>query len=171
MFSIDILTVFTQPEYYSAKAVVPFLCFSTIFWSGYFIVAVGINITKKLHHTIWITVAAAALNIILNFLLTPSFGAIGASFSIMSANFLIFILTLNISQKHYRIKYSYGKLLFLLLPAILIIFITYMYDFSLALRIGISSVYIIVAVIYIYKTNKDSEEFTKFMKMIRMKKD
>ena len=51
MFSIDILKVFTQPNFYAARAVVPFLCTSVFLSSAYFIVSIGINITKKLQHT------------------------------------------------------------------------------------------------------------------------
>ena len=63
MFSLDILKVFTQPDFYSAKVVVPFLCTSVFFTNAYFIVSIGINITKKLQHTIWITIFSALVNI------------------------------------------------------------------------------------------------------------
>jgi O-antigen/teichoic acid export membrane protein len=109
MFAIDILKIFTQPDFYSAKAVVPFLCASVFFSNAYFIVSIGINITKKVQHTIWITVFSALINIALNFLLTPVYGPVGAAFCIMSANLLIFLLTYIISQKYYPVDYKYKE--------------------------------------------------------------
>lgn len=167
MFSIDILKVFTQPAYYSAKAVVPFLCMSVVFFSGYFIVAIGIGITKKALHTIWITLVAAAVNIIMNFLLTPTIGAVGAALSIMAANFLIFILTLSVSQKLYPINYSYFRIAALFLPAAIIVAISYYFDLKLAVRIILASLYFISAGSYLYLSLRHSEEVMKIIEKIK----
>jgi O-antigen/teichoic acid export membrane protein len=173
MFAIDILKVFTQPDFYSAKAVVPFLCTSVFFTSAYFIVSIGINLTKKLQHTIWITVAAAGVNIGLNFILTPMFGPVGAAFCIMTANFVIFLLTYIISQKYYSVDYKYKKVLVLALPAAIIISVSYYYNLTLIPRIIISSVFFICTGIYVYRGFKDSDEFKKIvnkLKKLRSKK-
>jgi O-antigen/teichoic acid export membrane protein len=167
MFAIDILKLLTQPEYYSAMIVVPFLCLSTVLASAYFIVVVGIYITKKLQHTIWITVAAAALNILLNFLLTPTYGAIGASFSIMTANFLIFLLTMLISQKHYRIDFNFGTILTILFPAAAIVAITYMFGLKLQARLIISVVFLGGIGIYLYNIFKNSDDFKNLVSKVK----
>lgn len=169
MFSIDILKVFTQPAYYSAKAVVPFLCMSVVFFSGYFIVAIGIGISKKAQHTIWITVLAAGLNILLNFLLTPGMGAIGASLSIMAANFLIFVLTLIVSQKLYRINYNYFRIITLMIPAAVIVALSYYFDFKLTIRIPLSVFYLLYALIFLYYNLRNSEELKKIIDRIKSK--
>src|SRR4030095_2475072 len=169
MFSIDILKVFTQPAYYSAKAVVPFLCMSVVFFSGYFIVAIGIGISKKAQHTIWITVLAAALNILMNFLLTPKIGAVGAALSIMTANFLIFLLSLSVSQKLYYIDYDYFKVIALLVPAAVIIGLSYYFDFKLNLRIPLSAAYFIYALIFLYYNLRHSEEVKRIIDKIKSK--
>jgi O-antigen/teichoic acid export membrane protein len=173
MFAIDILKVFTQPAFYSAKAVVPFLCTSVFLTNAYFIVSIGINLTKKLQHTIWITILAAALNIGLNFLLTPLFGPVGASFCIMAANFVIFILTYIFSQKYYHIDYKFKKVLIVLFPAAAIIAISYYYNLTLVPRIILSGIFFIASGIYIYNSFKESDEFKKLkqiLKNIRKKK-
>ncbi len=167
MFAIDILKVFTQPNYYSAKAVIPFLCLSVVLSSGYFIVSIGINITKKLQHTIWITVAGALTNIMLNFLLTPVQGAVGAAFSIMFANFLILLLTLIISQKAYHIPYRYVAILLLFTPAAVIVALSYLFDFRLYLRAPLAAIYTAFALIYLYVNFKNSNEFKKVFEYVR----
>jgi len=162
MFSIDLLKVFTQPAYYSAKAVVPFLCMSVVFFSGYFIVSIGIAVTKKAQHTIWITLTAAAVNIAMNFLLTPAIGAVGAALSIMSANFLIFVLTLSVSQKLYPVNYGYITVAALFLPAAAIVAVSYYYDLALVYRIPLAALYFAAASVYLYFNLKNSDE----MKML-----
>jgi len=167
MFSIDILKVFTQPAYYSAKAVVPFLCFATILQSGYFIVAIGIGLTKKAQHTVWITFIACFTNIALNFLLTPAYGALGASFSLMISYGLVFILTLIMSQKHYPIPYSFNKVLIVFIPTAIIIGVTYYYDLKIFPRIVIAAVFIILSSAYFYNNYKESDEFKLVINKIK----
>ncbi|MCC7159431.1 MAG: oligosaccharide flippase family protein [Ignavibacteria bacterium] len=94
IFAGEILRVLTQPAYYSAVFVIPLLCFSAVFTGAYFIAAAGIGLTKKLQHTIWITVVAAAVNILMNTLLTPSLLSVGSAIAILSDNFVMFLLTL-----------------------------------------------------------------------------
>jgi len=166
IFSIDILKVFTQPNYYAAKAVVPFLCASTVFSSAYFVISIGINITKKLVHTIWITVIAAVVNIALNFILTPVFGVLGASFSIMTANLLIVWLTFRISQKYYFVPYNYTGILMLGIPAAVIIAVCYYFDLALLYRIILSFLYLTFTTIFVYRSFKDTDDFKKLLKKI-----
>jgi len=167
MFAINILKVFTQPNYYAAKAVVPFLCFNTVFASAYFIVAIGINLVKKVQHTIWIMSCGAVCNIILNYLLTPSIGVLGAAFSAMTSNFVIFILTLIISQKYYYIQFKFNKILLVLIPAGVIISLAYYYDLSLQIRIIASVLATTYFVVFLYLNFKDADEFIKVIQFIK----
>ncbi len=166
MFSIDILKVFTQPSYYSAKAVIPFLCLSTVLSSAYFLVVLGMNLTKKLEHTIWITFTAAGVNLILNYLLTPKIGAIGAAFSIMTANFLIVVLTFRTSQRYYRVRFDYLKIIILAVPAAIIIASSYYFGLRLTTRIILSFLYFTFTAIFVYKSFKHTEELKKILKKI-----
>jgi len=167
IFSIDILKVFTQPEYYSAKVVVPFLCMSTVLNSAYFIVAIGINLTKKLQHTIWITISAALLNIGLNFLLIPDYGVIGAAFCLMIANLTIFLLTFFISQKYYPINFRFGIILLILIPSALIIAASYYFELKIFARIIITVIYIAITSTYLYHSIKHSNEFRNLLAKVR----
>ncbi len=166
MFSIDILKVFTQPSYYSAKAVIPFLCLSTVLSSAYFLAVLGMSLTKKLEHTIWITFAAAGMNIILNYILTPKMGAIGAAFSIMTANFIIVVITFRISQKYYYISFDYFKILVLAVPAGVIIALSYYFELRIIPRIILSFLYSIFSAIFVYKSFKHTEELKKILRKI-----
>jgi O-antigen/teichoic acid export membrane protein len=170
MFAIDFLKVFTQPDYYSARDVIPFLSLSTVFSSAYFVVVLGIHLTKKLQHTIWITITAAILNIALNYFLTPVYGPVGAAISIMCANFVIVALTLRLSQKYYYIKYRYSSILFIFVPSSLIIAVSYYFELSLSLRIIFFAVFLAGASFYLLKEFRNSEEIKKLLEMVKLKK-
>ncbi len=168
MFSIDVLIVLTNPSYYSAKVVVPFLCLSTVLSSAYFLAVLGMNLSKKLQHTIWITASAAGLNVILNFVLTPEIGAVGASLSIMAANFFILVLTFKISQKYYFIKFDYLKVVALALPSFAVIGLSYYYNLELSLRIILAFLYSFFALIFVYRSYKHTEEFNIVLEKITL---
>jgi len=170
MFSIDLLKAFTQPAYYSAKAVVPFLCLSTLLTSAYSLAASGISLAKKLLHTIWITLTAAAVNIIFNFIFTPIWGVVGAAFSLMIAYFVNFLLVLLTSQKYYTIPYRYGKILMVFIPTSIIVSVSYYFNLTIVYRIIITILYLIYCLIFIYKNYKDSDEFKKIKEKINKMK-
>ncbi|MBZ0202762.1 MAG: polysaccharide biosynthesis C-terminal domain-containing protein [Ignavibacteria bacterium] len=167
IFAGEILRVLTQPAYYSAVFVIPLLCFSAVFTGAYFIAAAGIGLTKKLQHTIWITVVAAAVNILMNTLLTPSLLSVGSAIAILSANFVMFLLTLLTSQKYYKIEYKYGFIIILILISTLLFWVSTTYNFNLVHKIMLASIYLASSGVYIYKSYKESAEFKKVFELIR----
>ena len=124
------------------------------------------NLTKKLEHTIWITASAAAFNIVLSYILTPRIGAIGASMSIMTANFLIVVLTFKTSQKYYYIKYDYLRVFILALPSFILIGLSYYYNIRLVPRIILSFLYSFFAFIFVYRSYKHTDEFKRVVEKI-----
>lgn len=167
MFAIDILKIFTQPAYYNARAVVPFLCIATVLSSAYFIVSIGIILTKKVQHTIWITITAACFNIILNYFLTPVYGALGASISLMLSYFIILVLALKMSQKHYPIPYTYSRVILLFIPAAVIVTFSYYFGFTLITRILLSLLYLTFSIIYLYLNYKNSPELINAVNKVK----
>ena len=167
LFAEEILMLFTQPAYYPAKSLIPILCFSYVFIGAYFIANAGIGLTKKLHHTIWITIIAAAVNIAINSLLTPLFLAKGSAVAILAANFTIFFLTLLTSQKYYRIGYKYGLIIILMSTSSLLIWVSNAFDLKTSIKISVDFLYMGIVIFYLYKNYKDSEDFRKIVEKYR----
>lgn len=165
IFASEILKVLTQPAYYSAVYVIPLLSFSMVFSGGYFIAAVGIGLSKKLQHTIWIMFIAAGINIILNTLLTPTWLSVGAAIAILGANFAIFIFTLVTSQKYYRIEYQYSFIAALMSVSGILIWLASYFRITLFLKILLAIIYLVLTGTYIYKNYKNSVEFRKAFEM------
>jgi len=105
----------------------------------------------------------------MNFILTPKIGAVGAALSIMTANFLIFALTLAVSQKLYRIEYQYVRIAMLMLPAAIIVAVSYYYDLWLNVRIILSVVYLLFAALFLYFNLRNSDEVKRLIKKFKGK--
>jgi O-antigen/teichoic acid export membrane protein len=109
VFAGPILAILTRPEYYEAEKVIGFLTLGTVAYGAYLIVNIGLLISKK---TILTSVAisiGAALNIILNFLLIPRFGMMGAAFATLAAYLVALALLYGFAQKYYPIEYPAGR--------------------------------------------------------------
>lgn len=105
----EILQIVTTPAYIGAYSVVGLLCLGLIANGSFYIIGVGLSITKKTHHLAWITILTAGLNIGLNFIFIPGFGIVGAALATtLSFTFSAIILYL-IAQEHYFIPYNMKK--------------------------------------------------------------
>jgi O-antigen/teichoic acid export membrane protein len=167
LFSNEILRLLTQPAYYSANSIIPLLCFSSLFIGAYFIANAGIGLTKKMYHTIWITITAAGVDIIINSLLTPKLLIIGSAIAILSANFTIFFLTLLTSQKFYKIEYKYSVIIYLMISTAIIIGLNSIFVFSFYFKVLSAAVYLLAVGYYMYKTFKYSKEFVRLMEVVK----
>jgi O-antigen/teichoic acid export membrane protein len=106
IFSKDILTLFVTPAFYASSSVVIFLT-PAILLSNMYIFSPGIAIAKKTHLTILINIAGAGLNFILNFILIPRFGIVGAGMANLISYFAIFLFYIHFGQYFYRIPYRW----------------------------------------------------------------
>lgn len=108
-FAIDILTLLTTPDYFASAPTVALLVPAVLLGNMY-IFAPGIVIAKKTHLTIWINVAGAMLNVLLNLTLIPALGINGAAIATLVTNAAIFATHVTISQPLYRIPHDWVKL-------------------------------------------------------------
>jgi O-antigen/teichoic acid export membrane protein len=123
IFSLEILKIFTTKLYYGASIIVPYLVFSVMSSGVYYIVSIGVNITKKTSHIGWTTMVSAGASIALNFILIPRYGIVGASISSCISTWLSPILLYFVSQHYYPIKYKLGKAAIILSSSIILIII------------------------------------------------
>jgi O-antigen/teichoic acid export membrane protein len=79
---------------------------SSIAYGAYYIVATGINLSGRTMHIGWTTVVAALLNIVLNVLLIPSLGFVGAALAGLVANVMAVGLIYSQAQRLYRLPYD-----------------------------------------------------------------
>ena len=122
---IDALKIISNPEYYSAYKIVPFISFSYILSGAYYFMQMGLLLKKKTKHFTYIVLVIAAINTGLNFLLIPIIGIWGAVFSTTISYLLLVIFIYVISSKIYYLKYQYLRIFKLFAAAAIIYLLAY----------------------------------------------
>jgi len=102
-----LLGIFTTQDFLSGWLVIPIVALSGLL-AGIFQIFVNIMfLVKETKSTTYINIIAAVSNVLLNLLLIPSIGFIGAALSTLISYFLMIVLCIYISMKHFVFDYYY----------------------------------------------------------------
>ena len=98
----EVIIKILSPDYYNAVEILPFLLIYPIMYTVSEVTVVGIYFSGKSVTTIIVAVCSCVLNVTLNSLLIPKYGAIGASIATGCSYILFFWLRTIISRKEWR---------------------------------------------------------------------
>ncbi|MBN1782955.1 oligosaccharide flippase family protein [bacterium] len=120
-FFIDIIVRFRffghsliGQEYWSSTVVVPVVFFAYIFYAAYINFLIGVYLKKKTIMLSYITAAGMLGNILLNIVLIPVIGMMGAAWARFGAYMIMASSLYFVSQKYYPIQYEWSRILRLL---------------------------------------------------------
>ena len=119
LFSKDIFNIFTSPEFYAGSDIMIYLV-PAVFLSNMYIFAPGIAIEKRTNLYIWINLAGALVNIIMNWALIPVWGLEGAAVATLLAYLTVFSIHMIFSQKIYPIPHDWRTIIVSVVVAILL---------------------------------------------------
>lgn len=111
LFAPELIQVVAPPEYAKATACVPWLTYGVLFAGATYIASLGSGLAKKSGPIALSVVLGAALNIVLNFLMIPSMGMVGAAIATAAAHLFGCLCLFRFSQRLHPIPYR-------LLPAL-----------------------------------------------------
>jgi len=101
VLSRQILTILSTPEIaLHASPIVPFVALSIVFYGIYGIFLQVLLLFKKTMVDSWIWMASALFTLILNFLLIPKFGIMGAASATLIAYFISLVATAIYASRH-----------------------------------------------------------------------
>ena len=130
-------------EYLGGIAIVPIILLGYLFNGIYYNFQAGIYIEEKTKYFPYVTGAGAVVNVVVNLILIPIMGIIGAAIATL-ASYLVMALSLFLfSQKVYKINYEYDKIFKILA----LIFITGGIYYYLYFVIGMHFIYKIILLI------------------------
>lgn len=119
LFGLEIIKVFSKSTiYWSAYQVIPVLSLGIVFAMLKDVSVVGLQITKKTKIIGVMLFGVAVLNLVINLMLVPRFGTMGAAYSSFVSQFIFFILIFWFAQKHYSIPYRLDKISIIILTGI-----------------------------------------------------
>jgi O-antigen/teichoic acid export membrane protein len=108
LISMGLLFLFFPPAYHSAAPIIPIVAVSTMFYGIYSFFTTGIGVRRKNWLAVVFTTFSALLNIGLNLVLIPPYGAIGAAISTFIAYAVLALIAYVVNQRMYPIPYEIG---------------------------------------------------------------
>lgn len=98
-------------DYWSGLVIIPYILLAYFLFGLYTNLNIASYFENKISYLIISSGCGFAANILLNILLIPSYGIIGASLSTMASYLLMFIVLYILSQKVYYIKYQWSNVI------------------------------------------------------------
>ena len=132
---------FFGSQYWSSTQIVPIIALAYIFHAAYLLQIPGVYLMEKSSWVAWIRGLGAITNIVLNFLLIPSLGIIGAATATCLSFILMAIFIFMVNRKFFPIKYEWKKILIITTAAISIWIGTYQIPLSYFSKIGFTILY------------------------------
>lgn len=111
LFSHEIILLFATRNYLEAAQFLPLLCLSFLFYGMYYYTSIGLQVEKKTWISALILLIAAGLNVLLNLLLIPTWGLMGAGIAKVFSFAFLGLSIAWISQRYYAIAYEYAQLI------------------------------------------------------------
>jgi O-antigen/teichoic acid export membrane protein len=109
-FSSELIGLLAPPSYGAAVAVVPWVAISQIAWGVYPVLSLGPKIAKRTWHIGWTTGVAAVINILINIILIPPLGILGAAIATLISYILLAIIVYVVGQRFYSFPIDFVRL-------------------------------------------------------------
>ncbi len=152
LFTKEIFKLMVAPEFFSAIPIVPVIAFSYILLGLEEIFTAGFFIKSRTSMLFPIVLLSFILNIILNFILIPYIGIMGAAVATLLSFFIFTIISYYVVQKFFPVKYNFRVIFIDLFIGILFFFIPFIYNNHFILRI-LSFIFLCIFIAWEEKTN------------------
>lgn len=157
-------------EYGQGLQIIPILAMASVLLGVYYNLTVWYKLTNRTLTGAWITLAGAAITIILNLWWIPLFGYIGSAWATFCCYAFMMVISYMLGQKHYPIPYATLKLTSYLLFVVGLFFLhslIVLYNDSIWFSLAISILLIIVFLSLIaFVEKKELENLPFFRKKI-----
>jgi len=97
------------PEFHGCVSIVPIILLGYVFLGINQVFLPGIYFEKKTRFLAYISIIAAIVNVVANFILIPRFGIVGSAFATLTGYFVLASITFIVSQKLFKVPYEYGR--------------------------------------------------------------
>ena len=116
----------TGPDFHDSWPIVGILTWKGLLYGYFMICSAGIWKAEKTYLNLYISLSILVVGLILNFLIVPTYGIIGASVATVFTFFIWIVVTSIVSNLHWKIKFNYFFIL-----SVFIISLSASYSFSL----------------------------------------
>jgi O-antigen/teichoic acid export membrane protein len=106
-----LVRLLTQPEFYEGERVVAPLAFGGMAYAAYIVMAIGVGRAKRTQFNWVITGFAALVNVVLNLVLIPPYGMMGAAVATVAAYAVMFAAMTWYAQRVFPTPYQWRRVL------------------------------------------------------------
>ncbi|MFA9371721.1 MAG: polysaccharide biosynthesis C-terminal domain-containing protein [Labilibaculum antarcticum] len=126
MFYLDIVKILIDPSYHEGLVIVPYILLANLFFGIFFSLSLWYKLTDNTRFGAYIAIIGTIITVVLNIILVPKFGYMGAAYSVLACFFTITVISYIAGQKYYPVQYDLKRILFYLFLA-LVVFIASTY--------------------------------------------
>lgn len=145
---MDLFQYFVSEEYRVGLNVVPILLLANFCLGIYYNLSIWYKVSDKTIYGAYISGIGAAITLVLNFILVPRFGYLGAAYTTLICYTSIMIICWAIGQKFYPVKYPIKRFLLYVILALGLYFVMNVFQNldNTALRISINTLCVVIFV-------------------------
>ncbi len=110
----DAFRILLTPEFEAGRFITPFSAFAYVMYGTYTVLATGLNLESQTRRLPLITGAAAIASVLLNLLLIPILGYLGAGVATLASYTLLAVISGIVSQRYYAVPWELGRVAALL---------------------------------------------------------
>ena len=139
---------FIGKEFWPAVRIVPFVAGAYVFHGMYLLQLPGVYLNEK---STWIALVrglGAVSNIILNFMLIPIYGIIGAAAATCISFFLMALTLYFINKQIYPVVYEWKNIFVIFMSALSLYFLSINFDLSFLQKIGVSLSFLVISLLF-----------------------
>ncbi|MFH2036253.1 MAG: oligosaccharide flippase family protein [Candidatus Zixiibacteriota bacterium] len=167
MYSRETIMIMSDSSFHQGYKVVFLLCLSYVFYGLSNLFSYGINIVKKNWIITIAWLVATSLNIVLNFVLIPEYGIIGASIATVISYLILVIIKAIGVRAVYPISVAYGKVIFVFILSSAVYYLSTLLESTLLLTILYKLFLLLNFVLIIFLTRYFTiDERSKIKKLI-----
>ncbi len=107
---LDLAKYFLGELYFSGLKVVPILLMANVLLGVYYNLSVWYRLKDKTMLGAWISIAGALITVVLNIVLVPRIGYIGAAWTALATYSFMCVVTWATSLKYYPVPYQFGRM-------------------------------------------------------------
>lgn len=146
-------------QYWEAIKIVPIILLANLFLGIYHNLSVWYKVTDRTKYGAYISVFAAVVTLVLNFVLIPYIGYIGSAFATLAAYGSMMVLSYLYGRKYYNVPYEVKKIVGYLVLAVGFSAISF-YLFDRNIWIGSALLLLFIAILFYF----EKKEFLKILK-------
>jgi O-antigen/teichoic acid export membrane protein len=108
--NLELILHILDERYRIGKAVVPIVLLGQLFLGIYYNLSIWYKLTEQTVWGLYMSLAGAAVTIVLLFTLVPNIGYIGAAWATLASFFTMMMISFAVGKKHFPVPYEYRKI-------------------------------------------------------------